>query len=200
MTDPNPISIAATTKRPRGRPKKDPPIDAASAPTAAPTRPDMRATPQDARAAADARAKEILGLFDGTEMQQDEFAAPKPPDGWTYEWKKKTVLNQEDPAYMLALKRTGWSEVPASRHPEMMGAGYKGGSIERKGQVLMERPEEITNRFKERDRVAARNQVRTKEEQLGAAPAGQFERQNKDASLARVSKAFEPMPIPGDKS
>ncbi len=190
------VAPAAPPKRKPGRPpyKK---LDAASAPTAAPERPAMR--PEDSRAAADQRAAEILGNFDGTEEGTDEFAAPAPPDGWSYEWKTKEVLNKEDPARMMGYRRTGWVEVPSSRHPEMMPLGYKGTSIERKGMILMERPKEITDRFKDRDRQNARAQMRAKEEQLTAPPQGQFERKNKDASLVRINKSYEPMPIPGDK-
>jgi hypothetical protein len=39
-------------------------------------------------------------------------------------------------------------------------------------------------------------QVRAKEEQLAATPAGQFERANKDNSLVKVKKSYEAMPIP----
>lgn len=187
---------ATTPKRRPGRPPKVK-LEAALAPVESPSRPDMR--PEDSRSAADKRAQEILGNFDGTEMTSDEFVAPPPPDGWSYEWKVKTVYNQEDPGRMMGYRRTGWSEVPVKRHPEMMPQGYKGLAIERKGMVLMERPREITDRFKERDRQNARAQVRTKEDQLSSAPQGQFERQNKDSSLARIKKGYEPMEIPGDK-
>ena len=192
----NDAPAPATTKRPRGRPRIIK-VDAASPPTSPPQRPEMR--PDDSRAAAEKRAAEILGNFDGSEMSNDDFLAPPPPDGWSYEWKRKTVYNQEDPAYTQALLRTGWQEVPVVRHPEMMPLGHKGATIERKGMVLMERPQEITDRFKERDRQLARQQVRTKEEQLNAAPPGTFERANKDSSLTRVKKGYEPMEVPGDK-
>ena len=196
MTTENPNAPSSPKRRP-GRPPKDKALAVAATPEAAPSRPAMR--PDDSRADAAKRAAEILGNFDGSEMSNDDFAAPVAPDGWSYEWKVKTVLNQEDPARMMGYLRTGWENVPASRHPEMMPVGYKGDTIERKGQILMQRPKEITDRFKERDRHAARAQVRTKEEQLSAAPQGQFERKNKDAGLARVSKGYEPMPVPGDK-
>lgn len=192
----NESNAVTAPKRRRGRPPK-PKLDAAATPTATPERPAMR--PDDSRAAAAARAAEILGNFDGTEMQGDDFIAPKPPAGWTYEWKVKTVYNQEDPGRMMGYRRTGWAEVPAQRHPETMPQGYKGATIERKGMILMERPEEVTDRFKERDRQNARAQVRTKEDQLSSAPQGQFERSNKDTSLARISKGYEPLIVPSDK-
>ncbi len=195
----NPPAPPATPKPPRrrGRPPRNKPAAVAAAPKveeAAPSRPPLR--PVDSRAAAAARAAEILGNFDGTEEGSDQFTAPTAPDGWTYEWKMRTIFNKEDPAYATSLRRTGWTEVPAARHPEMMPLDHKGTYIERKGMVLMERPVEITDRFKAADRRKAREQVRTKEEQLSAAGQGQFERQNKDKSLVTVNKGYEPMPVP----
>ena len=121
------------------------------------------------------------------------------PEGWSYEWKRFTVYGQEDPSYQVALRRAGWDPVPASRHPEMMPLGYAGEDvILRKGMILMERPQEITDEIKAKDRKAARDQVRMKEQQLNDAPSGQFERSNKDAPMAKVKKGFEPIPIPED--
>jgi hypothetical protein len=62
--------------------------------------------------------------------------------------------------------------------------------------ILMERPLEITQEAKARDLRVARAQVRGKEEQLGGAPAGTFERDNKGAPLVNVKKSFEHIPIP----
>lgn len=118
------------------------------------------------------------------------------PDGWSYEWKARTILGAEDPAHQVALARKGWESVPASRHPELMPIGYKGAEITRKGMVLMERPSEITEEIRELERRRARLQVRSKEEQLSAAPSGQFERSNKGNDLAKIKKGYEAMPIP----
>ncbi len=78
----------------------------------------------------------------------------------------------------------------------MMPAGYKGVEITRKGMVLMERPSEITDEVRQLEHRRARLQVRAKEEQLAAAPAGHFERSNKGNELAKVKKGYEAMPIP----
>lgn len=174
---------------------------------AAMERPEMReemrtdARVEDSVTAAATRAKEILTGFDGNVFEGviGDFDAPPAPPGWTYEFKRMSNLNKEDPSYINALLRTGWTYVPSKRHPEFVGPDYKKPIIEIKGQVLMERPEEITRRFKERDRLNARNQMRAKEEQLAAAPQGQFERSNKDASLVRVNKSYEAVQIPGNK-
>ena len=118
------------------------------------------------------------------------------PDGWSYEWKMRTVLGAEDPAHQVALQRKGWEMVPASRHPEMMPLGYTGTMIIRKGMVLMERPLVITQEARDIENRRARLQVRAKEEQLSAAKPGEFERANKGENLARIKKGYEAMPIP----
>jgi hypothetical protein len=146
------------------------------------------------RKAAELRSHRDGNLDDGT----DEFYVEPGviPDGWTYEWKTKTILGAEDPAHQVKLARDGWEAVPASRHPEMMPAGYKGVEITRKGMVLMERPAEITEEVRQIELRRARLQVRAKEEQLSAAPAGQFERSNKGNEMAKIKKGYEAMPIP----
>lgn len=162
-----------------------------------PPRPPLRTAmrDEDPRAAAALRAKEIMGHIGDVDAGTDDFFFDERavPDGWTYEWKRKTVYNQEDPAYQVQLSRTGWTPVPASRHPEMMPAGDHYQTIERKGQILMERPKEITDQFRRLDEKRARDQVRVKEDQLASAPTGQFDRDRPS-----IKKGYEPMPIPKD--
>lgn len=154
----------------------------------------------DPREAAKIRAMEIRGHIGDLDEGPDKFFIPPEmvPDGWSYEWKKNTVYGQEDPAYEVSLARTGWTPVPASRHPSLMPANYKGETIDREGVRLYERPQEITDEVRRIDLRRAKAQVRTKEEQLSAAPQGQFERQNKDASLVKIRKNVEPMAVPED--
>ena len=166
-------------------------------------RPVMRAElrEDDPRAAAERRAAEIMGHLDGSlDEGRDEFSVDKSriPDGWTYEWKRKLLVNQEDPSYQVALARTGWEPVPAARHPEMMPAGSKSASIERKGMTLMMRPEIITEKVKEIDRRNARDQVRIKEQQLNSAPDGQLPRYADPRTRANIKKGYEAMPVPQD--
>lgn len=164
-------------------------------------RPELREQLRpDHRDRAAQRTKELLehlqdSDFDGT---TDEFYFPTSmvPDGWTYDWKRWSVLNQEDPHYQTGLRQMGWDYVPASRHPEMMPLNSTDKFIMRKGLVLMERPAEITEMVKKRDLKKARDQVQRKEEQLTSPPPGQFNRNNKDDSLVKVRRSYSPMPIP----
>lgn len=133
-------------------------------------------------------------MDDGT----DEFYIDRDivPDGWDYEWKSHSIMGAVDPSHEVALRKRGWEPVPASRHPELMPTGYAGETILRKGMILMERPMELTEETRSLELRRARLQVRTKEEQLSAAPPGQFERSNKDNSLVRVKRGYEKVEIP----
>jgi len=106
------------------------------------------------------------------------------PPGWSYEWKRFLVMGASDPSYQVSLAQRGWEAVPASRHPEMMPLGHEGATIDRDGMRLMERPAVITEEAREREKRDAREQVRGKEQQVTAAPAGDsspFEGTNRDA-------------------
>lgn len=167
------------------------------------SRPDMRPPlrDDDPRAAAARRTAEIEGHLGNMNEGTDEFffSPDQVPDGWTYEWKRRTIMGQEDPAYQVALARTGWEPVPSRRHPEMMPINWKGDTIERKGMVLMQRPKAITERIEEMDRHRARNQIKAKEQQLNAAPPGTMENEFSDARTRPViKKSFEAIPIPKD--
>ena len=156
-------------------------------------RPPMR--DDDPRTAAARRAAEIRQHRGGTmDDGIDEFAAPPPPDGWSYEWKRKSVMGQEDHGYQVKLAHDGWEPVPTSRHPHMMPEGNHP-TIERKGQVLMMRPKVITDEMREVEIRRARQQVRSKEQQLTQAPDGQFER-NDPRVRPQIKKGYEPMEVP----
>jgi hypothetical protein len=154
----------------------------------------------DPRARAKKRAAELLGggVMDADTTDEFYIDTSLIPDGWTYEWKRHSTLNAIDPAYQVQLAQMGWEPVPASRHPDLMPLGWKGTTIERKGMMLMERPEEITQKIRDRDRRAAIEPVKSMEEKLSGVPQGHFGRQKSNGeSLVKVGKSFEPgIPVP----
>lgn len=162
-----------------------------------PLRPAMR--DDDPRARAAKRAAELrshLGeVIDGT----DEFYVDQEiiPDGWSYEWKRHTTYGAEDPAYQVALARSGWTPVPSSRHPEMMPHNTDSATIMRKGMILMECPTEITDERRRAENKKARDQVRHKEAQLAGTPDGTMTRDHAKAR-PQINKSYEAMPIPKD--
>lgn len=175
------------------------PVD--DAPVAAPPRPTQRpAMHESSEDRAAKRAAEIRGHIGDMDEGVDEFYIPPDSmqDGWTYEWKRKSVMGQEDASYLVSLRRLGWEPVPAARHPEMMPMGGSAETIERKGMILMERPTEITEEVKRIEARKARAQMQQKQAQLGEAPAGHFARENKGNPLAKISKSYEPITIPDE--
>jgi hypothetical protein len=150
-------------------------------------------------AAAARRADEVLGHIKTVDDGVDEFAIDlsRIPDGWTAEWKTKTVLGAEDPAQMVAYQRMGWEPAPTNLFPELMPNDWKGNTVERKGMILMLRPKQITDMVRQADARRARDQIRAKEAQLSSAPDGQFTRDHAQIK-PKINKGYEPMPIPQD--
>jgi hypothetical protein len=163
-----------------------------------PMRPEVRTKndtrEEDPRERAARRAAELRGHIQNFDDGIDKFSTPAAPDGWTYEWKRKTVMGWEDPSYMSNLTRTGWEPVPASRHPEMMTKGHVG-SIERDGQVLMERPAEISDEVRRLELLKARQQVNIKAGQLDPKGRGGIIDRADAHVNPKISKGYEPIPI-----
>jgi hypothetical protein len=166
----------------------------------APERPALRPEPreEDPRARAAKRAAELRGHLGDVDEGTDRFYIDPSsiPPGWSYEWKRRTIYNMEDPTYQVHIMRMGWEPVPASRHPEMMPKDANFKTIERDGLVLMERPLEITEEARLAELRRARAQVRAKEDQLSSAPQGQFDRSNKDTSLVKLKKSYSAVEVP----
>ncbi len=163
-----------------------------------PMRPSMRE--EDPRAAAARRAAEIRGHLGSMDEGTDEFYIDPAviPDGWTYEWKRKTVLGQEDPAYQVHLSRTGWEPVSTARHPEMMPGQGNHPNIERKGMALMMRPKVISDEARDIELRRARGQVKAKEEQLAGTPEGGLGHRDHAQVKPKIGKSYEAMPVPKD--
>lgn len=89
------------------------------------------------------------------------------PDGWIYQWKRHSVLGQEDPGYMAGLSQVGFTPVPAERHPGMFLPAGSTGSIIIGGMILMERPIELEEEAREEDRERAHAQKVGSFEQFG---------------------------------
>jgi len=156
----------------------------------------------DPRARAERRTAELLAQMGGNfdlEGSVDEFYIDlrEIPDGWSYEWKRETVYNAEDPSYTAELKRHGWAPVPTSRHPEMMAAGTRGSDpIRRKGLMLMERPQAITDMVRDMERRKARNEIKGREQGLAETPTGTLPRDADKRTAPRVKHEYAPVEIP----
>lgn len=163
--------------------------------TGSPLRPEMRE--EDSRAAASRRAAQLREHLGDVVDGQDDFYIPPDeiPDGWTYEWKRHSTHNMEDPVYHTQLLRAGWEAVPSSRHPWMMPNNAGSQAILRKGMILMQCPTEIVEERRSAETRLARQQVRAKEAQIAGTPEGTMTRE--DARVRpQIKKSYEAMPIP----
>lgn len=92
------------------------------------------------------------------------------PEGSSYEWKRWSVNGLEDPFYIAQLREQGWEPVDPKRHPNWLPPGYTATHIIKGGQILMERPQELTDEARAESRQLARRQIREAEQRLGMTP------------------------------
>ena len=191
-----PEALMATPKRVPEQFSRGP-IAAGDGGTVIAPKPSLSAA-EASRERARRRSAEVRENIGDLDQGLDEFYIDPRiiPEGWSYEWKMNTVMGEPNPAYQVQLQRMGWDCVPAERHPEMMPTGDKHSTIGRKGMVLMERPADLTEEAKNIEVRKARRQMQSKQEQLGQAKPGEFERNNKDTALVKIKTGYGPVQIP----
>jgi hypothetical protein len=149
----------------------------------------------DSRARAEARIRELRNNPDLAQgAERDKYWAPPPPDGWSYQWKLKSVMGQDDIDRIRQNELNGWTPVPLSRHPELMPKGWKGEVIEVGGLILSERPQIFTDEAREDERRAAREAVLTKEMQMKEGRSGDLGRRQ----VNRFSKSYSAIDVPNE--
>lgn len=120
--------------------------------------------------------------YRGGEMPNEFHIPPEQiPPGTSYQWNNHTVFGQENPSYSAYMGMQGWEPVHSSRHPHLVPVGYEGPIIV-KGQILMERPQYMTNEALQEELDKARGEVQAKEEQLYGAPPGTMPRARANGS------------------
>lgn len=111
------------------------------------------------------------------------------PSGMDYGWKVKTVNGQEAREAMINWRLNGWTPVPAGRHPGFSGEPADSQAvIERGGQILCERPMELSQQSRGMDRDKAKDQVRSQMDRL----AGRA-RNTGSERVTKISKSWEPI-------
>ena len=105
---------------------------------------------------------------------QDRFSIPREmiPEGTDLQWVAYEILGQPAPQERVRFERNGWRAVSADmfdgRFDGMfMEKGHRG-EIRVEGQVLMERPMELTMEARREERAAARSAVGIQEQRLMA--------------------------------
>ena len=109
------------------------------------------------------------------------------PEGLDYEWKRWSVGGVHDPFYIAQQRQQGWEPVPPKRHPNWVPPGYKEPHIVKGGQILMDRPMELTNDAKRELRDLSKQQVREAEQRLGMTAKGELTR-DFDGARPRITK------------
>lgn len=156
MTDP----ISTDAPRKRGRPRKLPEVREGAAELPRRTG-RVQAVGRDGRIL----TRKMSGTIDKYDLKSLGINAP---DGWTYEWKRKTIAGMEDVDHLNGLAENGWSAVPSDRHATNFNFKSKTGEIVRDGLILMERPEALTREARIEEAAIARDQVRAQHDQYRA--------------------------------
>lgn len=120
------------------------------------------------------------------------------PEGSSYEWKRFSVTGQSadhDPFYLAGMRRQGWEPVDPRRHPNWVPPGYDKPTIIRDGQILMERPIELTNEARQEQKQLARQQMREAQERLGLAPKDTMTRDFDGVRPRLEQQVMRPVPI-----
>ena len=114
----------------------------------------------------------------------------------SYEWKRLSVLGEENPFHIAAMNDQGWEPVPVSRHPNWVPPGYNKPHIIKGAQILMDRPIELTLEARREELQAANRQVRDAEARLGMTPRGEMTR-NFPGIDNRITKEYvRPVMVP----
>jgi hypothetical protein len=130
----------------------------------------------------------------------DEFYVNRAeiPDGLEYEWKRVTVLGEENPFYLAKMRDQGWEPVLPSRHPNWLPKGYNSPTITKGGQILMDRPSELSEEARRETIAAARQQVITAEQKLGRTPKDTMTRDFEGVRPAVVKEVGRMIPTGED--
>lgn len=117
------------------------------------------------------------------------------PEGSSYEWKRWSNVGLEDPFYIAQLREQGWEPVDPKKHPNWVPPGYSQPHIIKGGQILMERPIELTEEARAENRQLARRQMREAEQRLGMTPKDTLTREHKDLGNRVVKEIGRMIPI-----
>lgn len=150
---------------------------------------EVRPAPTEARRQRLRKGGQIADKF---ELPPEMIAKAK-AHGMSLEWKRETTGGAADTSYEVFLREQGWQPLDGSFFPNFVSKGHTG-PIRREGQILMERPIELTLEAQAEDKANAREAVAVKEQQLGHAADGQFQRHRANGSeegIINVNRSVE---------
>ena len=101
----------------------------------------------------------------------------------------------EDPFYIASMREQGWEPVDPRRHPTWVPPGYDKPHIIKGGQILMERPIELTNEARAEAKMLATKQIVEAEQRLGMTPKDTLTRDHAGAKPRVVKEMMRPVAI-----
>ena len=146
--------------------------------------------PRQVRTADRKTARETKKITLRTPATRFEVDRSLIPDETDYVWRCLSIMGMENKENMVNAEFNGWTPVPASRHPEIVGTRIASetpnASIIVSGLVLMERPLELTRIAREMERTAADEQVAIQNERLQLAA-----KKNQATRALRLERTLE---------
>lgn len=130
-------------------------------------------------------------------VNDDLFYIPRDeiPEGSSYEWKRHSVMGEEQPFYIASMREQGWEPVNPKRHPTWVPPGYNQPHIIKGGQILMERPIELTEEARREQRFEAKKQTREAEQRLGMTPRDTLTRDHAGVQPRVVKEYVRPQVV-----
>lgn len=120
----------------------------------------------------------------------DELRAELEAQGLSAEFKRLTYFGkEEDPDYHIALQENGWEPLSLGSFPafkKLMPKTWSKDTFEKRGQMLMVRPKELTAEARAEDKKVADSQVKGQLASLKDAKQGEAER-----TLVKVNRSYE---------
>lgn len=110
--------------------------------------------------------------------------------GLSSEFKRTSYFGkEEDPDYHIGLMENGWETLSLKSFPEfskLMPKGWSKDTFEKRGQILMIRPKELTDEARREDEKNANEQVKGQLATLKDAGSGEAQR-----TLVKVNRSYE---------
>lgn len=125
----------------------------------------------------------------------DELQAQLEAQGLSAEFKRVTYMGkEEDPDYHIALAENGWEPLSLNSFPKfkkLMPKSWNKDTFEKRGQILMIRPMELTREAKAEDKKMAEDRVKGHMASLTHTKNGEAPRDNKGQPLVSVKRSYD---------
>lgn len=125
----------------------------------------------------------------------DELRERLEAQGLSWEFKRTTYFGkEEDPDYHIGLQENAWEPLSLNSFPEfkrLLPKTWTKDTFEKRGQVLMVRPKELTQEARDEEYANARDQVKGQMASLKEVGPGEADR-----TLVKVKRSYErPTPV-----